>query len=81
MMCGYFRFRLQRTLTDNLRKSYAHSADVACEQVSAIRTVASLNRETYVLRQFVESLKQPVHEALIKTLRGTLVWLMVFIDL
>jgi ATP-binding cassette subfamily B (MDR/TAP) protein 1 len=71
IVCGFFRFRLQRTLSDTLRKAYAKSADVACEQVAAIRTVASLNRERYVLEEFEESLKQPVHEALIKTLKSS----------
>ena len=54
-----------------MRKAYAKSADVACEQVAAIRTVASLNRERYVLEEFEESLKEPVHEALIKTLNSS----------
>jgi ATP-binding cassette, subfamily B (MDR/TAP), member 1 len=69
ILCGFFRFRLQRTLSDDLRKAYAESAEMACEQVAAIRTVASLNREEHVLREFVESLEKPVHDALIKTIK------------
>jgi ATP-binding cassette, subfamily B (MDR/TAP), member 1 len=71
--CGFFRFHLQRTLSDTLRKAYANSADLACEQVAAIRTVASLNREPYVIQEFVQSLEQPIHEALMKTLKSTAV--------
>jgi hypothetical protein len=56
-------------LSDDLRKAYAESANMACEQVAAIRTVASLNREEHVLRDFVESLEKPVHDALIKTIK------------
>jgi hypothetical protein len=44
---------------------------VACEQVAAIRTVASLNRERHVVQQFIQSLEKPVHDALIKTLKIT----------
>jgi hypothetical protein len=68
---GYFRFAMQRKLSDALRKAYARSAEIACEQVAAIRTVASLNREPHILRDFEDSLKQPVHEAMMKTLKST----------
>ena len=68
---GYFRFGMQRKLSAALRKAYAASADIACEQVAAIRTVASLNREPFILDQFERSLKQPVHDAMIKTLKST----------
>ena len=71
IFAGYFRFAMAKKLTDALRKAYARSADMACEQVAAIRTVASLNREPYILRDFEESLKQPVHEAMVKTLKST----------
>lgn len=80
IFAGYFRFAMAKKLTDTLRKAYARSADMACEQVAAIRTVASLNREPYILRDFEESLKQPVHEAMMKTLKSTGVDLMVFLD-
>jgi ATP-binding cassette, subfamily B (MDR/TAP), member 1 len=68
---GFKRFQLQKTLSDGLRKSYANSADIACEQVAAIRTVASLNREARVLESFIQSLEKPVHDALIRTLKST----------
>jgi ATP-binding cassette, subfamily B (MDR/TAP), member 1 len=68
---GYGRFTLQKKLSDSLRKSYARSADIACEQVAAIRTVASLNREPVILAEFEESLQQPVHEAMVKTFKST----------
>jgi hypothetical protein len=68
---GYARFVMQKKLTQALRKAYARSADIACEQVAAIRTVVSLNREPHILKEFEESLKQPVHDAMMKTLKST----------
>jgi ATP-binding cassette subfamily B (MDR/TAP) protein 1 len=71
IVAGYGRFSLQKKLSDTLRKAYARSADIACEQVAAIRTVVSLNREPHILAEFEESLKQPVHEAMVKTFKST----------
>ena len=71
ILAGYFRFAMQKKLSDALRKAYARSADMACEQVAAIRTVASLNREPYIIQEFEKSLEQPVHEAMMKTLKST----------
>jgi ATP-binding cassette, subfamily B (MDR/TAP), member 1 len=68
---GYARFVMQKKLTQSLRKAYARSADIACEQVAAIRTVVSLNREPRILEEFEQSLKQPVHDAMMKTLKST----------
>jgi ATP-binding cassette, subfamily B (MDR/TAP), member 1 len=73
IISGYYRFHMQKILAADLRKAYASSADMACEQVAAIRTVASLNREPYILREFEKSLEQPVHEAMVKTLKSTAV--------
>jgi ATP-binding cassette, subfamily B (MDR/TAP), member 1 len=74
ILCGYFKFSMQNKLTLELRQSYAQSANVACEQVAAIRTVAALNREERVIEDFVASLEAPVHAAMIKTMRSTLVY-------
>ena len=71
IVLGYFRFAMQRKLSNALRKAYARSADMACEHVAAIRTVASLNREPFILQKFQKSLEQPVHEAMVKTLKST----------
>jgi len=73
-MAGYLRFSLLNKLNDQLRKAYEGSAQIACEQVAAIRTVASLNREKALHLEFVQSLKAPVREAMYSTLKSTFVW-------
>lgn len=72
-MAGYLRFALLNKLNDQLHKAYEESAQIACEQVAAIRTVASLNREKALNREFIESLKAPVREAMYSTLKSILV--------
>lgn len=71
MLCGYYRFRVQTTISESLKKAYERSAEIACEKVAAIRTVASLNHEADVVRDFEQSLEDPVHYALIKVLKST----------
>ena len=73
MIAGYLRFALLNKLNDQLRRAYENSAEIACEQVAAIRTVASLNREVALHEEFVESLKAPVRRAMYSTLKSTAV--------
>ena len=70
---GYVRFALLNKLNLQLRKAYGKSANIACEQVAAIRTVASLNREVALHKEFIESLDAPVREALYGTLKSSAV--------
>jgi ATP-binding cassette, subfamily B (MDR/TAP), member 1 len=70
---GYLRFSLLNKLNDQLRGAYQNSAEIACEQVAAIRTVASLNREIPLHAEYMESLRAPVRKALYSTLKSTLV--------
>ena len=77
VMAGYFRFSLLNKLNDQLRSAYEESAQIACEQVAAIRTVASLNREIALHREFMESLQAPVRRAMWSTLKSTLVIIIV----
>jgi ATP-binding cassette, subfamily B (MDR/TAP), member 1 len=72
-MAGYLRFSLLNKLNDQLRSAYENSAQLACEQVAAMRTVASLNREVALHQEFVESLKAPVRRAMYSTLKSTAV--------
>jgi hypothetical protein len=65
--------RLQDHLQDDLRDAYGKSAALACEQIAAIRTVASLRREPALLGEFVESMADPVRKALISTAKSTFV--------
>jgi ATP-binding cassette, subfamily B (MDR/TAP), member 1 len=73
VMAGYLRFSLLNKLNDQLRTAYEESANMACEQVAAIRTVASLNREVALHAEFVESLHGPVRKAMYSTLKSTAV--------
>ena len=70
---GYLRFALLNKLNAQLRTAYEASAQIACEQVAAIRTVASLNRERSLHDEYVESLKAPVRVALFSTFKSTFV--------
>lgn len=74
VMSGYLRFSLLNKLNDQLRGAYENSAQIACEQVAAIRTVASLNREISLHAEYMESLRAPVRKALYNTLKSTLVY-------
>ena len=70
---GYLRFSLLNKLNYQLHAAYENSAQIACEQVAAIRTVASLNREVALHAEFRESLRAPVRKALYNTLKSTFV--------
>lgn len=67
---GYLRFSLLNNLNAQLRDAYSHSANLACEQVAAIRTVASLNREIALHEEYMESLRAPVRKAMYNTLKS-----------
>jgi len=73
VMAGYLRFALLNKLNDQLRLAYQNSANMACEQVAAIRTVASLNREVALHEEFVQSLVAPVRKAMYSTLKSAFV--------
>ena len=62
-----------RHLQDDLRDAYGKSAALACEQIAAIRTVASLRREDALLVEFCHSMNAPVSKALITTTKSTFV--------
>jgi ATP-binding cassette subfamily B (MDR/TAP) protein 1 len=70
---GYLRFALLNKLNVNLHLAYEKSANIACEQVAAIRTVASLNREIALHEEYVASLNAPVRQAFIGTLKNSAV--------
>ena len=67
-MAGYMRLHLLTSLDTQLREAYEKSATLACDQVAAIRTVASLNREIALHKEFCESLKAPMRKAMRSTL-------------
>jgi hypothetical protein len=73
VVTGYLEMRLQDHLQDDLRDSYGASAAIACEQIAAIRTVASLRRENALHAEFVASLDAPVRQAMLSTTKSTIV--------
>ena len=73
IVTGYLEMRLQEHLQDDLRDAYGKSAALACEQIAAIRTVASLRREAALHAEFVASLSAPVRKAMLSTAKSTFV--------
>ena len=65
--------RLMDHLQDDLRDAYGKSAALACEQIAAIRTVASLRRENALYAEFVKSMDAPVRKAMLSTTKSTFV--------
>lgn len=66
--------RLQDHLQDDVREAYGKSAQIACEQIAAIRTVASLRREAALHAEFLASMDAPVRKAMLSTAKSTFVY-------
>jgi len=75
-MAGYMRTYLLKALDNHLRQAYETSATLVCDQVAAIRTVASLKREVGLHKEFCESLTAPMVKALRWTVGSTAVHLL-----
>ena len=73
VVMGFFQVKFMDHLQDDLRDAYGKSASLACEQIAAIRTVASLRREDALLVEFCNSMNAPVRKAMIATIKSTLV--------
>lgn len=73
LIAAFLVMRLQEHLQDDLRHAYGNSAAIACEQIAAIRTVASLRRENALHAEFVSSLDAPVRKAMLSTIKSTFV--------
>jgi len=74
VVTGFLEIRIQDSLQDDLRKAYGKSAALACEQIAAIRTVASLRREDALYTEFVASMNAPVRKAMISTAKSIFVF-------
>ncbi|GAM85326.1 hypothetical protein ANO11243_033310 [Dothideomycetidae sp. 11243] len=55
--CGYLRFWLLQRFESMSKEAYEQSAAYACEAASAIRTVASLTRESDVCNHYAEKIQ------------------------
>jgi len=71
---GFMEMRVQNNLQDSLREAYGKSAALACEQIAAIRTVASLRREDALYHEFVASMNAPVRKAMVSTAKSIFVY-------
>lgn len=58
--CGYFRFKVQAKLAEQIKSAHGKSASQACEAAAAIRTVVSLTREDDVLDGYHRALEAQV---------------------
>jgi ATP-binding cassette, subfamily B (MDR/TAP), member 1 len=74
LLTGFFEMRFQNRLQDDLRDAYGKSAMIACEQIAAIRTVASLRREAALHAEFVASMNAPVRKGMISSAKSTFVY-------
>ncbi|KAI1641043.1 multidrug resistance protein [Biscogniauxia mediterranea] len=72
--CGFFRFYMLAHFQRRSKKAYEHSASFASEAISAIRTVASLTRESDVLQQYKHSLAVQQRSSLISVLKASLLY-------
>lgn len=69
--CGFLRFWILAQFQSRSKKAYESSASYACEATSAIRTVASLTRETDVLDNYKKQLSAQGAVGLKSTLRSS----------
>ncbi|WBW75142.1 leptomycin transmembrane transporter Pmd1 [Schizosaccharomyces osmophilus] len=68
IMAGYYRVAALNRIQSKLSTAYKSSAAYACESTSAIRTVASLTRESNVYEIYCTSLVQPGRETAVSSL-------------
>lgn len=72
--CGFFRFWLLQRFSARAQKAYQHSASYACENISAIRTVASLTREQDVWDEYHSQLVEQGKRSLQSILKSSLLY-------
>ncbi|KAF2101316.1 P-loop containing nucleoside triphosphate hydrolase protein [Rhizodiscina lignyota] len=73
IFCGSLRFRLEFKLDDDIDLRFADSTALASEAVAAIRTVASLTLEPYILDRYRTQL-QSIDQESFKSLVWTMFW-------
>lgn len=65
LAAGYTRIRLETRMDDGNSKRFSHSAAVASEAVTAIRTVSSLAIEHSVLKRYTDELDHAIHQSML----------------
>ncbi|KAI9787255.1 MAG: GTPase-activating protein [Geoglossum umbratile] len=74
LVCGFLRFWMLAQFQMRAKKAYESSASYACEATSAIRTVASLNREQDVWNYYHEVLEEQAKKSLITVIKSSLLY-------
>ncbi|KAI1501011.1 multidrug resistance protein [Biscogniauxia marginata] len=74
LVCGFLRFYMLAHFQRRSKKAYEHSASYASEAISAIRTVASLTRESDVMDQYRTSLAIQQKASLVSVLKSSLLY-------
>lgn len=74
VFAGLMRIKIVTFFHDKAKKSYQRSAQIACEAVAAIRTVASLSREKNVEEIYEKELEQPVKDGYKNAFLGTMLF-------
>ena len=69
--CGFCRFKILAKFQANAQKAYGKSASYACENINAIRTVASLTREGSVLQTYTVQVSSHGKSSLFSNLRSS----------
>ena len=69
--CGFFRFWMLAHFQQRSKAAYGSSATFASEAISSIRTVASLTRESDVLKQYHGSLAVQQRRSLMSVLKSS----------
>ncbi|KAI9847783.1 MAG: GTPase-activating protein [Sclerophora amabilis] len=72
--CGFFRFWILAQFQQRAKVAYESSASYACEATSAIRTVASLTRESDVWDHYHESVEAQGKRGLASSLRSSVLY-------
>lgn len=72
--CGYFRFWVLVRFEESSRRAYVKSAMYACENTNAIRTVASLTRESDIGRIYHGQLVRQVKASLMSNLKTSILF-------
>ncbi|KXG51504.1 ABC transporter, integral membrane type 1 [Penicillium griseofulvum] len=72
LTCGLVRLKLLGEIAQQSKAAYAASAAYACEASSAIKTVASLNLETHVQKEYHTILETQRKKSVIATLKSSM---------
>lgn len=73
LLAGYTRIRVETAMDADIDKRFSHSASIASENITAIRTVSSLAVESTVLKRYTDELDTAIAGS-----RGRLFHMMIY---